>query len=83
MTDNNGATSRAAIPWNRLRAWIDEQEAWEREHNSPAPLSSSQKSAIQTLLPPIPEPELGNEDYVSKLCREFLLHTDHTRTMTS
>lgn len=71
MTDFKETNSQTKVPWHRLRAWIDEQEAWEQQHNCPAPLSQAQKSAIQCLIPPVLEPEFGDHDYVSELCRKF------------
>lgn len=66
----DGTTDQSAVPWDRLRAWIDEQEAWEREHKRPAPLTQAQRTAIASLLPPVTEPDIGDRDYVSELCRE-------------
>ncbi|KAF7563830.1 hypothetical protein G7046_g319 [Stylonectria norvegica] len=60
----------SAVSWDRLRAWIDEQVAWEQEHNLPAPLTSAQLTAISKLVPlapPEPEKELDDFNYVGKL----------------
>lgn len=49
--------------WDRLRAWIDAQEAYEREHNKPAPLSQQELLAIDTLIPT----KVPDRDWVSAL----------------
>lgn len=62
----HGSHSQAA-PWARLRAWIDEKEAWERQHHSPAPLSSKELAAVANLVSFVPEPDVSGKDYVSAL----------------
>ena len=68
ISGSHGSTSQAA-PWGRLRAWIDEKEAWERQHQAPAHLSSKELAAIANLVSFIPEPDVSDEDYVSALLR--------------
>lgn len=66
----NGAPAPLPMPWNQLRAWIDEQEALERESNHPAPLTKIQLTSLSNLVSFIDdEPELSGEDYVSRLVR--------------
>lgn len=58
------------VPWERLRAWIDQQVDHEREHNRPAPLSQVKLLAISMLVSfGDEEPEVGDRDYVSLLLR--------------
>lgn len=67
----NSQTSIQAAPWSRLRAWIDDKEAWERQNNQPAPLTTKELAAISTLVPLNEEPSVGDQDYISRLMREF------------
>ncbi|CAM1505532.1 Fc.00g111690.m01.CDS01 [Cosmosporella sp. VM-42] len=67
MADSKTTSNQAGIPWNRLRAWIDEQEAFEKATGR-ARLSQAQRVAIASLVPPVEEPEVGDRDYVSELC---------------
>lgn len=61
-----------SVPWSRLRAWIDEKEAWEKQHQRPAPLSNQELAAISQLVPlSNEEPSVGDRDYISDLMRKF------------
>ena len=71
MSNGPRSPQSQAAPWARLRAWIDEKEAWEREHNAPAPLTPQELAAIANLVSFIPEPDIGDRDHVSALLREF------------
>lgn len=61
------------VPWARLRAWIDEKEAYENKHGQPAHLTDRELAAISQLVPfyKDDEPDVGVEDHVSDLMREF------------
>ncbi|POR34029.1 Uncharacterized protein TPAR_05694 [Tolypocladium paradoxum] len=63
----NDPSRKVRVPWDRLRAWIDAQEAVERERNSPAPLSQAQLEAISMLISFGNEPDVGDRDHVSAL----------------
>ncbi|KAF4124212.1 hypothetical protein GMORB2_5928 [Geosmithia morbida] len=67
-----------AAPWDRLRAWIDEKENWERTHGAPAPLVQRELVAVSNLVPFMQEPQVGDEDHVSNLMRFIQLkHLAH------
>lgn len=78
VTNDQASGQPAPIPWARLRAWIDEKEAWERQHQQPAPLTSKELAAISSLVPVIEEPDVGDTNYVGSLMSEsrscFSLH---------
>lgn len=74
-----GSTSQAA-PWGRLRAWINEKEDWERQHETPAPLSPKELTAIANLVSFIPEPDVSDQDYVGTLLRTPPLTLDARNT---
>ena len=69
----NGSTGRGVrVPWDRLRAWIDAHDAFEREHSSPATLSQAELQAISVLIPfGDEEPHVDDRDHVSALMRMF------------
>ncbi|CAG9971895.1 unnamed protein product [Clonostachys byssicola] len=56
-----------AAPWDQLRRWIDQQEAWERKNGQAAKLSQRQLAAINELVSAVSEPDIGNENYLSEL----------------
>jgi hypothetical protein len=56
-----------AAPWERLKAWIDEKQAWEKANNQKAELSHRELLAISQLVPFVMEPDVSNADYVSQL----------------
>lgn len=67
MASLNGGSPTPTIPWDSLRAYVDEQQAWEHEHGQPARLSGAKRAAISTLLLlDVVEPEI-TENYVSRL----------------
>ena len=70
MSNGPKSSQSQAAPWARLRAWIDEKEAWEREHNAPAPLTPQELAAIANLVSFVPEPDIGDRDHVSALLRK-------------
>ncbi|KAM4054711.1 hypothetical protein HRG_005534 [Hirsutella rhossiliensis] len=71
-------TATTRVPWHRLRAWIDQQEDYERTHSRPAPLAQIKLEAISMLIPfGDDEPEVGDRDYVS-----LLLHETQTRRLS-
>ena len=67
MSSEPAGSATQAAPWDRLRVWIDEKQAWERENGRPAPLSPRELKAIAELVPVIPEPDVGDVDHVSVL----------------
>lgn len=69
MEPTNGPGRGVRVPWDRVRAWIDAQEAVEREHGGPAPLSQAQLEAISVLISFGDEPDVGDRDHVSALMR--------------
>lgn len=48
----NTATSGFPIDWSALKAFIADKEAYEEKNGHPAPLTDSQRDAINTLIPP-------------------------------
>jgi hypothetical protein len=72
FTNDKSSGQPAPIPWARLRAWIDEKEAWEKQHQRPAPLSSKELAAISSLVPFIEEPDVGDTNYIGNLMSESL-----------
>lgn len=55
-----------------VKAWIAQQEAFEKATKTPAPLTNAQRKALEVLRLPLsvtPPPELGNVDYISLLNR--------------
>ncbi|KAH8737757.1 hypothetical protein BGZ61DRAFT_438944 [Ilyonectria robusta] len=48
---------------SKVRAW----KAWEREQGMPMPFSPAQRHAISILLPPDPEPNLDDRNYIGEL----------------
>ncbi|ROW12278.1 hypothetical protein VMCG_00440 [Cytospora schulzeri] len=55
-----------------VKAWIAQQEAFEKATRTPARLTNAQRKALETLRVPLsvtPPPELGDMDYVSLLHR--------------
>lgn len=69
MSSAGGSHAQPAlrIPWNRLRAWIDEQEAKEKQPHANGGLNETQLKAISLLIPVFEEPHVSEKDYVSKL----------------
>ena len=65
--------------WDRLRAWIDAQEAYERENNKPAPLSQQELLAIDTLIPT----KVPDRDWVSALNGESSIINCKARLVNS
>lgn len=61
--DSAGAQGSVAIPtgiYQQVKAWIAHQEAYEAEHNKPAPLTDAQQKALQALcMPQKPMPSLN------------------------
>ncbi|PWI74640.1 hypothetical protein PCL_07954 [Purpureocillium lilacinum] len=55
------------VPWAKLRAWIDAQEAHERERGGPAPLTQGQLEALSVLVSFGEEPDVGGRSHVSEL----------------
>ncbi|CAH0026835.1 unnamed protein product [Clonostachys rhizophaga] len=56
-----------AAPWDQLRRWIDQQEAWEKKTDQAVKLNPRQLAAINELVSAVSEPEIGNENYLSLL----------------
>lgn len=55
-----------------VKAWIAQQEAFEKATKTPAPLTNAQRKALEVLRLPLsvtPPPELGHVDYISLLNR--------------
>jgi hypothetical protein len=65
-----------AAPWERLRAWIDEKQAWEKANNHKAELSKNELTAISQLVPFVVEPDVSDADYVSRLQSKSSLFPD-------
>lgn len=63
-----------AAPWDQLRRWIDQQEAWERKNGQTARLSPRQSAAISELVSAVSEPDIGTENYMTQLNR--MSHTE-------
>ncbi|RCI16266.1 hypothetical protein L249_2144 [Ophiocordyceps polyrhachis-furcata BCC 54312] len=56
------------VPWDRLRAWIDEQEEHELIHRQPAPLAKTQLEALSRIVPFCgKEPDVSGGNFVSLL----------------
>jgi hypothetical protein len=68
---NERPAAAYAVPWARLRAWIDDKESWEMQHRQPAPLSDQELAAIAQLVPfgDNKEPSVNDQDYISYLMR--------------
>ncbi|CAI6088748.1 unnamed protein product [Clonostachys chloroleuca] len=60
-----------AAPWDQLRRWIDQQEAWENKNGQAAKLNPRQLAAINELVSAVSEPDIGSENYLSLLNSEL------------
>lgn len=70
QTPKEGPAAAYTVPWARLRAWIDDKEAWEKQHRQPAPLSDQELAAISQLVPfDNDEPSVSDKDHISYLMR--------------
>ncbi|PFH57395.1 hypothetical protein XA68_15128 [Ophiocordyceps unilateralis] len=65
------------VPWSRLRAWIDEHEAEERQNGRPTTLTRTQLEALSRLVPfDQKEPDVSGGDFIS-----LLLHLIQARRL--
>ncbi|KND94830.1 hypothetical protein TOPH_00515 [Tolypocladium ophioglossoides CBS 100239] len=71
MESTSGPSRAVRVPWDRLRAWIDTQEAAERDPSSPAPLSQAKLEAISVLISFDNEPDVSDGDPVTELTQRI------------
>lgn len=70
--DNDDSVSTMRVPWGRLKAWIEAQEAAEQSGHNPNPPSKVQVAALSHVVDFMdePEPTFGTKDFVSDLMSE-------------
>ncbi|KAL7937652.1 hypothetical protein V8C35DRAFT_293113, partial [Trichoderma chlorosporum] len=63
------ASQSFAVPWHRIKLWVEAQEKAEQQGHNPNPLTKTQLGALSHLVSFIEEaePDIGSKDYVSSL----------------
>ncbi len=74
--DTLGASRQFPVPWEALRAWLQEAELTQIKTGSTAHISPTQLLALSQFVTFVEEPEVPSDNYVSKL-QGALVHCSH------